>query len=131
MMPGVQRCRAWCSMRTATRWSCGSSPTELVPTSGQTDSSEPVMNRLHAIAFGGIAHALLLQPAWSVDERHWRTPNPVERHDSGDASTPQFAFDHNGNAVAVWLLLDGESGQIWASRYTVVTKTWAPPTQID
>jgi hypothetical protein len=46
----------------------------------------------------------------------WGTPEPLQR--SGEtASWPHVAFDHDGNAIAVWTQDDGATYNIWANRY--------------
>ena len=41
----------------------------------------------------------------------------IETVDTGDASSPQIAFDPEGNALAVWYQTDGTRYDIWANRY--------------
>jgi hypothetical protein len=46
----------------------------------------------------------------------WGVAGLIE-HDSGDASSPQVAFDSSGNAFAVWQQSDGTHNNICANRY--------------
>jgi hypothetical protein len=47
----------------------------------------------------------------------WGTAGRIETDDSGDASSPQVAFDPDGNAVAVWYQYDGSRNNIKANTY--------------
>jgi hypothetical protein len=94
------------------------------------------MNRvstfLSAACFGVAAFGVFATPAHAApDDRKWKSTQVVESHDSGDAFTPQVAFDHDGNAIAVWLLSDGATGHVFASRYTVSGKHWDAPFQLE
>jgi hypothetical protein len=56
------------------------------------------------------------QPA-PVSAPGWRTAEPIETNDAGDARTPQIVFDANGNAIAVWQQFDGQRTNIWSNRF--------------
>jgi hypothetical protein len=47
----------------------------------------------------------------------WGSPELVEINDEGNASYPRFAFDGNGNALAVWTQSNGVLTSVWANRY--------------
>jgi len=49
----------------------------------------------------------------------WGTAALIEADNAGDASSPQIAFDGDGNALAVWCQFDGTRDNMWANRYTV------------
>ncbi len=56
----------------------------------------------------------------------WGTAELIENDDTGDAHSPQIAFDGNGNAIAVWRQ-DGTCTNIWANRYDGATESWGTP----
>ncbi len=51
----------------------------------------------------------------------WGTAGLIETNNAGSASSPQIAFDPNGNAIAVWYRSDGTWDNIWANRYVAGT----------
>ena len=51
----------------------------------------------------------------------WGTAILIETNDVWYASSPQVAFDTNGNALVVWNQSDGTRTNIWANRYDAVT----------
>ena len=62
----------------------------------------------------------------------WGTAALIETNDTGNASTPQIAFDTSGNALAVWGQIGGtiSSFKIWANRYTL-NSGWGTAELID
>lgn len=48
----------------------------------------------------------------------WGTAELIESND-GDAGVPQIAFDHQGNAIAVWNQDNGVEDSIYSNTYTV------------
>jgi hypothetical protein len=51
------------------------------------------------------------------DGTDWGTAKLIETNDAGDASTPQIAFDADGNAIAVWKQFGGSHTNIYTNRY--------------
>ncbi len=51
----------------------------------------------------------------------WGTAGLIESNDTGYAYDPQIDIDINGNALAVWIQVDGTRDSIFANRYTVDT----------
>lgn len=49
--------------------------------------------------------------------KSWGSAETID-NDTGGASFPQVAFDHNGNAIAVWQQNDGSYVSIYANYYT-------------
>ena len=47
----------------------------------------------------------------------WDTPELVETDNAGSATFPVIAFDHSGNAFAVWQQNDGIRNNIWSNSY--------------
>lgn len=45
------------------------------------------------------------------------TPELIETNDAGDATNVQIVTDGEGNALAVWIQLDGTYLSIWSNRY--------------
>jgi hypothetical protein len=90
------------------------------------------MERSSRLVFGLATLVLATLSAHAAtDERNWKSVVPIESHVAGDTSTPQFAFDQNGNVMAVWRLALGESSHLFASRYTVIDRVWSSPFQLD
>jgi hypothetical protein len=48
----------------------------------------------------------------------------------GQALAPKVAMDGQGNAVATWFQVQGNTTQIWAARSTW-TGSWGPPERLD
>ena len=57
----------------------------------------------------------------SPAQRTWSIAALIETDNTGDAGTPQIAFDSSGNAMAVWTQSDGTRANIWANRYSAGT----------
>jgi hypothetical protein len=90
------------------------------------------MERFSRLVLGISASVLLMASAHAAtDERAWKSVVPIESHASGDTSAPQFAFDQNGNVMAVWRLAVGEVSHLFASRYTVADRKWSTPFPLD
>ncbi|AHI33206.1 hypothetical protein AU15_12205 [Marinobacter salarius] len=53
----------------------------------------------------------------SVLCRSWRSAALIETG-TGEAASPQIAFNNDGNAIAVWVQFDGTQDNIWASIYS-------------
>lgn len=51
-------------------------------------------------------------------DRGWGAATRIETN-TGDASRPQIAVDHNGNVLAQWVQWEGDYLSIWANRYVV------------
>mgnify|MGYP001602478425 FL=1 len=51
----------------------------------------------------------------------WSAPTLIETDNTGNAYSPQIAFDASGNAIAVWSQFDGTRSNIYANRYTAGT----------
>ena len=51
----------------------------------------------------------------------WDTAEMIETDNTGSATSPQIAFDSNGNALAVWNQYDGTKVSAWANRYITGT----------
>jgi hypothetical protein len=47
----------------------------------------------------------------------WEPADRIEVNDSTQASGPQVAVDADGNAIAVWAMVDGGMSHIWFNRY--------------
>ena len=60
----------------------------------------------------------------------WGVAELVEVDNPGTASSPQIAFDANGNALAVWYQRDGTRYDIWSNRYEAGTG-WGTPELIE
>jgi hypothetical protein len=52
-----------------------------------------------------------------VADKGWRAAECIETEDSGNASSPQIAFDPDGNAIAVWYQYDGSRYSIYVNGY--------------
>jgi len=93
-----------------------------------------VRNRTLVLGITGILIALLLAAAPTAGtESRWQTASLIETDDTGDAYTPQIAFDSAGNAIAVWQQYDGASElryNIWAKRFVPGTG-WGIPTLLE
>jgi hypothetical protein len=68
--------------------------------------------------FDGTQHSI--RASRYVAGTGWGTAAPIET-DAGGVFSPQVAFDHNGNAIAVWCQHDGTRYNVWASRYVAGT----------
>lgn len=60
----------------------------------------------------------------------WGSPELLENNALGGVLAGPVAMDSNGNAVAIWLQLDGVSLSLWANRFDVTTG-WGTPEIID
>ncbi len=47
----------------------------------------------------------------------WEPAERIEISNAMQASGPQVAVDANGNAIAVWAMVDGVTSNIWSNRY--------------
>jgi hypothetical protein len=93
----------------------------------ETNNSGNAYNVQIAMNASGNAMAVWSQFSGSVQDNIWAnryTPGTgwgtaeLLEGLSADASNPQIALDANGNAIAVWIQLDGIRWSIWASRFT-------------
>ena len=48
----------------------------------------------------------------------WGTTEDIRTYREGHAYSPKIAFDHSGNAIAVWYQFEETMSSIWANRYT-------------
>lgn len=55
---------------------------------------------------------------YSASAGSWGTEVLIDDSTAGNATSPQIAFDSNGNAIAVWQQSDGSYDSIYARRYT-------------
>ncbi len=60
----------------------------------------------------------------------WEGAGLIETGDN-NADSPQVAFDADGNAVAVWVQLDGTYSSIYANRYDAATGLWGTAELIE
>ena len=61
----------------------------------------------------------------------WGTAALIDTDNTGEAYSPQIAFDAGGNAIAVWSQFDGARSNIYANRYTATTGAWGTPALIE
>jgi hypothetical protein len=63
----------------------------------------------------------------------WGIPILLETDDAGWARSPVIAMDSNGNAMVLWMQIDGESSDIfgWSRRYDAASGNWLPQQLID
>ncbi|VAW89606.1 hypothetical protein MNBD_GAMMA17-697, partial [hydrothermal vent metagenome] len=59
----------------------------------------------------------------------WGSAEQIEVENAGSASSPQIAFDSNGNALAVWFQWDDTRRNIWANRFD--GSNWGAAEQIE
>lgn len=50
---------------------------------------------------------------------------------SGAASAPRVAFDHDGNAVAIWTQNDGSADSIYVNHYSAASGNWGTQTLLE
>jgi hypothetical protein len=95
---------------------------ELIETDDSEDASSP------QIAFDSSGNAIAVWHQYDgsrysiyanryIAGAGWSTAGLIETGDTGEASSPQIAFDLDGNAIAVWHQYDGSSYSILANRY--------------
>jgi hypothetical protein len=68
------------------------------------------------------------------DGTDWGTAESIVAVDSGDASSPQVAFDNSGNAIAVWSQSDGlltPIVDIMTNRFDSTTAGWGTAESIE
>lgn len=61
----------------------------------------------------------------------WHSATLIETDNAGNASSPQIAFDDNGNAIVVWNQTDGSHYNIWANRFDGSFNSWHTATLIE
>ncbi|MBI5055613.1 MAG: hypothetical protein HZB61_03225 [Nitrospirae bacterium] len=65
-----------------------------------------------------------------ITPKSWGTAELIETDSTGDALSPQIAFDSSGNAIAVWEQWGGSTYSILANRYTSGSG-WGTPELIE
>jgi hypothetical protein len=109
----------------ANRYNAGSGwgSAELI----ETDNAGPAINPQIAVDAAGNALAVWSQSDGAIyyiwANRYtvgsgWGSPELIETYNTGDAFSPQIAFDVAGNALAVWEQSDGVGARAAANRYT-------------
>jgi hypothetical protein len=71
--------------------------------------------------------------AWAIHYsplEGWGTAQKIEAEDSALTSSPQIAFEPNGNAMAVWAQIEAGGARVWANRYAAGTG-WGTPTKVQ
>ena len=61
----------------------------------------------------------------------WGTAQLIETDNAGDIDVPQVAIDGSGNAIAVWMQVDGTLANIVANRYVAATNSWGTAQLIE
>ena len=80
----------------------------------------------------GAAISRVWTSRYAVDDGAWSAPELLQSDQITTARSPSIAADAAGNAIAVWLLLDTDTGNIVmrANRYTLGAG-WGSPESID
>ncbi|OZG71566.1 hypothetical protein BTA51_19990 [Hahella sp. CCB-MM4] len=68
---------------------------------------------------------------YSSEDSSWGDVALVETDDTGNAQSPQIAFDDNGDAVAVWAQYDGSHRNIYTNRYSSTASKWLGATLVE
>ena len=123
----------WANRYNATTWSWGTA--EQITTGGESVNSPQV-----AMNSAGNAILVWLQSDGTVDNlwsnryngtsSSWGTAEKIE-NSSGSASYPQIVIDGGGNAIAVWLQLDGTVDSLWSNRYDGTSSAWGTAEKIE
>jgi len=125
----------WANRYESTTASWGAA--ELVETDNAGDATYPKIafdDNGNALVvwqmFDGIRHSVWAN-RYSETTASWGTSELIETDNIGDANFPQLAFDGSGNALVVWVQLDGTRFNVWANRYMAVTGKWGTAEMIE
>ena len=81
---------------------------------------------LHGTSLMGTRYNILVN-RYSANTQLWVGEIPFT-NEVGNAFPPKIAIDGNGNAIVVWqLFVDGATWNIYANRYSSLSKTWSGP----
>jgi hypothetical protein len=90
-----------------------SSPTLLASTSNESNSGGNTAFVAEA------ASSDVSASDWVATDPAWETEQAIETG-TGEAKMPYIAFDHVGNAIAIWVQNDGVSDKVYSNRYSPI-----------